>query len=492
MRYALSSWQRDPRMRWVALVLLAAVLLPLATTRLHAGDEIEFFAYLRSLWFDRDVSFDNEYRYFYDRGIATGARPRDSGIGLVGDGFHEMFLVEETVTGLRHNFGTIGSAILWSPFYAVADVVARLLRAFGAPVAVDGYSGPYLAAVAYGSAVYGFLAICLSIFSTRRLLGEGHLAGLAVWIGTPLLFYAYVAPGFSHACSAFAVALFVTVWLIVREHWSLRGLTALGACAGLMAMVREQDMFFVVGPAIDFVWSLGEALRRRRSGHARILLARLAAGSAVAFVCYLPQVVVYITLYGRIGPSPVVAGKMVWHAPYAASVLLSPEYGVFIWTPLAVVALAGLGWFAATGAWRLDSARALRIGVCLFAMFAAQVYISGSVEGWAVPGSFGQRRFVGTTIILVIGVAAALAGARQRAARNAVAAVVVLCTWWSLGLLIQFGSGMMDRRHLDPVRDIYRSFVVVPRVVPAVMYRYLFDRSSFYHAPDRYEEPPAP
>ena len=47
-------------------------------------------------------------------------------------------------------------------------------------------------------------------------------AGLAVWLGTPLLFYMYVAPPFSHACSAFTVALFTYTWLRVRETWSAR------------------------------------------------------------------------------------------------------------------------------------------------------------------------------------------------------------------------------------------------------------------------------
>ena len=88
------------------------------------------------MWFDGDLSFENEYRYFYDREIARAF------------GFQETFLELKTETGLRNNFGTAGSAILWSPFYGIADVVARTMRLSGASVAVDGYSRPYLAAVA--------------------------------------------------------------------------------------------------------------------------------------------------------------------------------------------------------------------------------------------------------------------------------------------------------------------------------------------------------
>ena len=87
-----------------------------------------------------------------------------------------------------------------------------------------------------------------------------------MWIGTPILFYMYLAPGFSHACSAFAVAAFVVLWLHVRREWSMGGVVALGASAALMALVREQDLFIAIGPALDFlVW----APRRVQAGASR-------------------------------------------------------------------------------------------------------------------------------------------------------------------------------------------------------------------------------
>ena len=224
------------------LVLAAAFLLslPLVTPRIYASDEVQYFSYLRSLWFDHDVSFDNEYRHFYDTGVTRY------------DGFRETFLERETVTKRRESFATVGSAILWSPFYAAADLISR---ARGLPA--DGYSTPYVAAVAYASAFYGWLALVLGWWMARRLVGPaGMLAPvIAVWLGTPLLFYMYVAPPMSHATSAFAVAAFLATWVRVRERWSVPGMAALGALAALMAMVREQDAFVAIGPAIDWAWT---------------------------------------------------------------------------------------------------------------------------------------------------------------------------------------------------------------------------------------------
>lgn len=482
----MSAWRdaAEQRGAWIALILAGALTLPLATSRLYASDEIQYFAYLRSLWFDGDVSFDNEYRHFYDRGIAVAWT------------FRESYLERATATGLRYNYATIGAAILWTPFYAVGDAAVRAGRALGVPVAADGFSRPYLRAVAFGSAFYGFLAICFAVVAARRLLGEGHLAGAAIWIGTPLLHYMYVAPGFAHACSAFAVALFVSVWLAVRESWSTRGLIALGACSALMAMVREPAAFFVIGPAIDFVWSLVDAARQDRWERVRVLLLRVAMGTAAAFVCYLPQILAYVTLYGGLTSPYTLDDRMLWYAPHFGNVLASPSHGFFVWTPLAVVALAGLAWFAATGAGRVDRARARRIGICLLAMLASQAYIAGSITRWTLAGSFGQRRFVGTTIILTIGLAAAIRWGRTASSerpylRRAATAVLVACVWWNLGLMAQYGAGLMDRQRLEPGRNAYTTFVVLPRLLPGLVYRYLFDRSSFYQDPERYREPPA-
>jgi hypothetical protein len=443
------------RRQWVLLFCLFLLSLPAVTPRIYSSDEIQYFAYLRSLWFDRDLSFENEYRYFYDRGVARS------------QGFHETFLERQTEAGRRVNFGTIGCAILWAPFYAAGDLVAR---ATARPR--DGFSKPYIAAAAYGSAVYGLLAIALAILSAERLGLPSFAAALAVWIGTPLLFYMYVAPPFSHACSAFAVALFVWTWLKVRGSWSGRGLLALGVAGGLMAMVREQDLFFVAGPAVDFVVSAVKA-RWYVSNPGR-WLAVAACGVLGFALAFVPQAIAYLRLNGHVGPSRVVTRKMSWHAPHGLQVLFSPEHGYFVWTPLALVAIAGLVWLAVA-----RTRNETRIARCMLLMVALQVYVGGSVESWTVAGAFGQRRFIALTIFLVIGLATVL----QSGAKRVVGVVVVLAAYWNLALIAEFATGLMDRQRLEPAKNAYDAFVTLPRQAPSLAYRYLFDRGSFYQGP---------
>jgi hypothetical protein len=279
----------------------------------------------------------------------------------------------------------------------------------------------------------------------------------------------------------------------------------------LMAMVREQDLFIAIGPALDFAWELWHAARARSGSgsatgtgqsHALALLGRGLLGGVAFGVAYLPQLLSYEALNGYPGPSRLVARKLNWWAPHALGVLVSPEHGLLFWTPLVILSLLGLAWLAvrparvgaldrAAPADRAASADGRRVALCLLVMVVSQVYIAGSVESWTVAGAFGQRRFVGLTALFVVGLATVLArvwaGARARgvlpAWRPIVAAVVLLCIWWNLGLMAQFGAGLMDRQRLELGRNTYQTFVTIPRRLPELAYRYVFERRSFYQTP---------
>jgi hypothetical protein len=455
------------RSPWLFGVLFL-LSLPAVTTRLYASDEIEYFAWLRSWAFDRDVDFENEYQYFYDTGVAHDPL------------FHETFLERVNANGRRENFAPVGTAVLWAPFYLGGHLVAL---ATGAPA--DGFSRPYIAAVTYGSALYGLLAVVLTLAIVRRVMPAGILPSLAVWLGTPLLFYMYVAPGFSHACSAFGVSLFIWTWLRVRAHWTVTGSVLLGLAGAVMGMVREQDLLFVAGPAWDFARTF--LLRRRAASPAPGPGWWAAgAGTVALIVGYLPQALAYQALNGRPGPTEVLSRKMTWWSPHFVSVLFSPEHGFFFWTPLAAVAVIGLVWLAA-GRLRGLPADARWIGILALVMFALQVYITGAVESWTVAGAYGQRRFVAVTPILVLGLAALIhhAASKPRPLRVVLGVLLALCVWWNLGLMAQFGENTMDRQRLTLRENARGVFIEIPGRLPSLVFRYLTDRASFYKVPRR-------
>ena len=48
----------------------------------------------------------------------------------------------------------------------------------------------------------------------------------------------------------------------------------------------------------------------------------------------------------------------------------------------------------------------------------------------------------------------------------------------------QFGTGLMDRQHMDIGRVAYHNLITIPRLIPSLAYRYAFERESFYQRTD--------
>lgn len=439
------------------LVLLFVLTLPLVTPRVRGADEIEYFSYLRSLVFDNDLEFGNEYQHFYDRDPE----------GLAG--FKATFLGRrEPLTGRHINFGPVGSAILWSPFYLLAHAGVLAARALGLGVAADGLSAPYMAAACYASALYGFLGLLLVHDALVRFgrfpepSASWAVAGL--WLASPVVYYMTLAAAFSHAASLFAVSLLIWLWLRARESGggSLRDFAAIGAVGGLAGLVREQDALYLVVPGAHLAW---ETLRRRDWGEG---LARFAALGGAAAVVFLPQLLVYKTLTGAYGPSKMVSGKLDATSPHSLDVLFDPGHGLFAWSPLLLVAAAGLGFALA----RRRETPVVLLGIA----FLLQVWINGALSTWTQAGAFGSRRFVSATPVFAWGLAALLAAALPRAGQAVTAAALALFVWWNLSLIVQFGLKLMDRQGLEWPKVAVNQVVEVPPRLAHVAWLFLTDR----------------
>jgi len=445
--------------RWPWTLVAALLLtLPLLTPRIRGADEIEYFAYLHSAVFDRDLEFGNEYEYFYDHDPA----------GLAG--FKATFLdLREPLTKRHITFAPLGTALLWAPAYLLAHAGVVTARALGAAVAADGFSRPYVMAVCYASWIYGMAALLLLHRALVRFGGFAEPAAAwataAVLWGTPLLYYVTLGPGFSHAVSLFVITLLL--WLTLRyrgEELTLGRAAAVGATAGLAALVREQDGLFLAVPALVVALDGG---RERRVPAA---LARLATMGVAAVVVFVPQLLAYRAINGRFGPSPYVARKMSFAGPHVLSVLFDPAHGLFVWAPLLLLAAGGLA--LAVGRGRRDDP----VPLALAAAFLLQIWINGSVESWTQAGAFGSRRFVAATPLLAWGLAALLAAALPRVSRRAVAAGLIAFAWWNVSLMVQFGLRLMDRQGLEWPQVAISQFTEVPRHLGRSAWLFFTDR----------------
>lgn len=439
----------------LALAVLLLGSLVLVTPRIAESDAIEYFSYLPSILFDHDLSFEDEYLYFYDED-PEGRK-----------GFKETFLERSTPTGLKLNFGPIGTALLWSPFYLATHVGVVLFGGEGAPVRDVGMSQPYRTAVSLASAFYASVGLLLSYRLARRYAGPlvSFVVIVALWWATPVAYYMYIAPGMSHAASLFAVAVFFSLGPWVASSPTPGRFAVWGASAGLMALVREQNGFFVVAAAVALV----AAFSTEAAGEARKTIARAAAFGLTAFFVFAPQLVVYQILNGRPLPAHEVQRKMYWYSPHALEVLFSPEHGLYFWSPILLL-------FTVGGLLFLRREKAA--GIALALGLASQVYVSGSVDSWTTAGAFGARRFVNATVIFAVWGATFFSLVEARVRRAGVIALASVFVLWNVGLMVQFGLGIMERDRLIWNEVIHDQFREVPPRLVSVVRRYVFARDE--------------
>lgn len=432
----------------VGFLIASLVTLALVSTKIRGADEIEYYSHLRSAFFDRDLDFTNEYEHFHSK------NPQ----GLAA--FKETFLDRrEPRTGRPINFAPIGSAVVWSPFFLAAHtlVTSGVLKG-----PADGFSPTYTGAVAYGSSLLAILGFALAFVTLKRYLGvtEGLAltAVLAVWFGTPALYYMTVAPAFAHAPSIFSVSLLFFLWLRAREEDSVFAWVLVGCCAGLAMLIREQAALFLIAPGLD----LGLRLVK---GDVKRALERGVAVLGATFLAFIPQLLAYQALNGTFGPTQLVQRKMDLGSPHFVDVLVSPGHGLLLWTPLLIVAFLGL----ARSIGRLGA-----VGVFVTLALVAQIYINGSVLSWHQAGAFGSRRFVDSTVLFVIGFAFGLMAVRTRTQKI----VVALAIWWNLSLMVQFGLKLMDRQQLDWPGVAVRQVTAVPQRILNTAKLYFTDKEA--------------
>jgi hypothetical protein len=377
----------------LALAFVAGLFAQLNLGARLQSDGFYYFAYARSLWFDRDVDFTNDYRL----------------LGLTSA--QHQFLYTPTSTGHAQTAWSIGPAIAWAPFFAAGHAVAVGLRAQGREVSVDGTSYPYRQAVCIAGLFYGLLGAWCCWRLARLFYDSGVAAGATIvtLAGSFMLWYIVKEPSMSHAPSMAAVAAFIWAWAatggaagesVADRGMSLTRWGLLGLGAGLMMAIRWQNAIFVLLPAL-------ELLAARRRGRAAVQAAAVFACAAA--VGFAPQMLAWQSIYGRpLAISPV-SPRLLWTDPQIVDVLWSSRNGLFALSPALYAAAIGLFLFV-----RVNR----RLGLASIAIASLMIVLNASVEDWWGGAGFGGRRFDSLIPLFVLGTSAVFASLRGLVARR--------------------------------------------------------------------------
>jgi hypothetical protein len=457
-------------------LLLLLVSLPLVNPWVR-GDGVGYYAFARAPLIQHNLDFTADYQHanqgFREARLDPVGNPKDT---------------FRTATGHLDNHFTVGPAMLWAPFLICAHVAVRLARALGVHVVADGFSLPYLFAMALGTLLYGFFALLLAYRVACRFVAERFalLATIAVWWGSSLPVYMYFNPSWSHAHSAFAVALFFWYWLRTRASRTAFQWTLLALISGLALNVYYPNVLVLAVLVPEALGAYYAAWKGRE--HAPPLVRLLAYHflfCLVTFFALLPTLMTKYVVYGGLfetGYIPI--SQWSWGSPAFLALLFSANHGVFSWTPILLFATIGLFLFAR---------KFPAVGLSVLCALLAFYYFMASYPDWPGISSFGNRFFVSLTVLFILGLSTLFESAaslfRSRAFASAcLTAAMSVFILWNLGLIFQWGSHLIPARGAVSWRQVANNqFRVVPRQMVSQLHTYLFRRKDALHQIEQHD-----
>lgn len=418
------------------------LLVPRRYGRLIIGDGIYYYVYVRSAVIDHDLDFTNDYTLYQRFNNEDPGKKR------------EMLELHKTPFGKPANYFSVGPALLWLPVFLPTHAFALAL---GLPH--DGFSYLYEAPLLFQSILYGFIGILLTYRVAASLFSRlaAFISVLGMWLATNVVYYMGVSPSASHVLSLFVVALFLFLWWRTRGKRTRRDWFILGLSAGLMALVRWQDILVTLLPLFELIGDWIKEMKKYgvgQDGHparsdalirapfsATLLI--LPAGLIFALglvLAFSPQMLAWQILYG----SPLTApqGPTFFYPtrPEIWNVLFGLKRGLFTWTPL--VFLGAVGFIPLYRRDRL-------LGGAAIVILLAEAYVNSIVYDWWGGEAFGARRFVSLIPFFVLGLAALVDSVRARLSRRTLLIALGAFTVWNLLFILQYDLWLHGIGHIS-------------------------------------------
>ncbi|MFQ5672336.1 MAG: tetratricopeptide repeat protein [Nitrospinales bacterium] len=381
-------------------------------TQIDPGDDTGYYAYLRSGFFDGDFDFINERNYAHV----------------------EKF----TPTGYVFNNWQIGQSILFLPFFLLGHFVALIYNKLGYAVSVDGYSPPYYLATALASQTYLFAGL-LFLFNIVRERFRPFIAWtavMAIWLGSPLIYYTFIRQRMAHTAEFFLAAVFLWFWLKERTSEDNYKHAIMGGILGFLCMVRLLDVAFLALYLADQIFLVQSRKNLPLSRKVKILFVRAGCFGGFFVLMLLPQFLAWHQLNGVSLPARHIAFAERGLAAFSLSpflvkllsLFLSTRWGLMLAAPVMVLGL--IGTFLGNGI-----SRQLRFGFGVYLSFLFLMIILYPEDA----ASYSQRHLISSLPVLALGLAAVLSKcARYRWLGGAAIAFVGVCIAGQYFMLIQY------------------------------------------------------
>ncbi|MCX6779002.1 MAG: hypothetical protein NTU97_02115 [Candidatus Magasanikbacteria bacterium] len=405
--------------------LIILLIIKLQPSWKITGDGFGYYSYLRSLYFDHNLDFHNEYKY-YD--LTFNSHLAD---------------IKLTPINKLGNVFAVGLSIVWLPFFLIARILDYWIKTV--PGELPGLGINYQISLAVGSILYT-LGGSLLLFQTLKKFFSARSAWisvLAIVFISPLPQYLIYEPHMSHGVSLAAVSLMF--WLSVkiyqsRETLKYKDLVWLGLSMGLVILLRWQNLIFWLIPLIFLYQQYKKNL---------VQLSLVALPFILGLLCFIPQLIVWKVLYGSFFTIPQGSGFLHFFNPQIWNFLFSGFHGLFFWHPLLLLGLIGL---------ILSYKRYHTIFGTLLIVLLGQIYINSIVNDWWAGQSFGSRRMIESLPIFAFGLAYLLDYlSNKKILYKSLLVILLLGYLFNISLLVSAPRGYLPLEKPVSLKQFYQA-----------------------------------
>ncbi len=399
------------------------------------GDDTAYYSYLRSLFFDGDLDFIDERYYAHINHFNS--------------------------TGYVFSNWQLGQAVLYLPFFMVGHLLALLYSALGYPVKADGYSSPYFVATALASATYLFAGLMIMCRVLKKIVDEriAIIASVSLWMASPLLYYTFIRQRMAHTTEFFLATLFVIAWLHYRESDKKLHHAVMGACLGLLCLVRLINANYGVLYIVDMAFLYFAGRNSENPIKATDFLTNTLCFIALFLVLLLPQFVAWNQLNGSIISSYLLdtfqsqaietSASSVMLGEKLHEIFFSAKWGLAVATPLWFAGLVGL---LISG----PVSKSIRFS-SLISVLSSVVVMLSYVESDA----YGNRWFIPAAVLFTIGLANLLHRCFSNKATRYISIIfTIICVIAQYLMIVQYKVVLPYNHPLFSVEALSQSFQV--------------------------------
>lgn len=423
-------WKLPDRRYFLILFISSALVYSLGVLRVQSilwGDSLYYYAYTRSITIDHNIDFSNEAY-------------------LPSVGFPNEPEISQQTFRITNKFSP-GTSLFWIPGFVVGESFLFFIELFTGfnSASVPGYSIVTqffvgMSSIAFSVSGLWFMYKTLRFFF-RRL--TSLLSVAIVFLTTQVFYYTAVDPVNSHSVSFLLSAIFLYLFAkCMNKKISWKHVLPLGVIAGMLALVRNQDIVVVIPAAAYLIFIRKDILMNRLNWSV------LFGGSVLTVLSI--QLFTTLELFGVVASPYLLRGERLnWLQPDFVRVLLSSQNGLFYFAPLLLIATGALIWIVAqTVASSKQPSEVIEVPgstrkfipliVVSLCAFLLQTYVIASWGPEIIGGPYGSRMFMSIIPYLTLGIGITIAAAKRRL--NTLQFSILYC----ISLLIFTGNAVVQ------------------------------------------------